>query len=140
MWILVKKRLVVLMLASASPALAGDLAPCPESPNCVSSQAQRESQKVDALLGGSSAEQARTALLAVLEGMPRVTVTADADGRIEAEFTSAVMRFTDDVVFVVNDDGSIDVRSASRVGYWDLGANRRRVEDLQQALLEQAAE
>jgi uncharacterized protein (DUF1499 family) len=48
---------------------------------------------------------------------------------IHAEFTSFLFRFVDDVEFLL-DDGSktIHVRSASRVGYSDLGVNRRRVE------------
>jgi hypothetical protein len=31
----------------------------------------------------------------------------------------------------------VEVRSASRAGYWDLGANRRRVESLREQLFEQ---
>jgi uncharacterized protein (DUF1499 family) len=48
-----------------------------------------------------------------------------------AVFTSTVFRFVDDMEFRM--DGAtqtIHVRSASRIGYWDLGANRRRVETL----------
>ncbi|HBP69913.1 MAG TPA: DUF1499 domain-containing protein, partial [Alcanivorax sp.] len=52
----------------------------------------------------------------------------------QARFTSRILRFVDDVTLYVHDDGLIDVRSASRIGYWDLGANRRRVEDLRERL------
>jgi uncharacterized protein (DUF1499 family) len=53
-----------------------------------------------------------------------------ADGRLEATDTSAFFGFKDDVVVRVraSDAGSrIDVRSKSRVGLSDVGANARRV-------------
>jgi len=60
-------------------------------------------------------------------------VTADpADGRIEAVATTRWFGFRDDVVVRVTPtaDGSrIDVRSASRVGRGDLGANAARIRD-----------
>jgi uncharacterized protein (DUF1499 family) len=53
------------------------------------------------------------------------------DGYLWATFTSKVFRFVDDVEFrMVSTDGMIHVRSGSRVGYSDLGVNRRRVEKL----------
>ena len=46
---------------------------------------------------------------------------------MHAEFTSVIFRFVDDVEFLLDADSlSIHVRSASRVGYSDLGANRAR--------------
>jgi uncharacterized protein (DUF1499 family) len=53
-----------------------------------------------------------------------------ADGRLEATDTSAFFGFKDDVVVRVraSDAGSrLDVRSKSRVGLGDVGANARRV-------------
>lgn len=58
-------------------------------------------------------------------------------GRIEATETSAIFRFVDDVVVEVrNADGGsrIEVRSKSRVGRGDLGANAARIEALLDAL------
>jgi len=50
---------------------------------------------------------------------------------LRAEFRSAILRFVDDVEFLFSADQSvIDVRSASRVGYYDFGMNRRRIEDI----------
>jgi uncharacterized protein (DUF1499 family) len=53
---------------------------------------------------------------------------------IHAEFTSAVFKFVDDVefYFLVKDVNTtiIHIRSASRVGYSDLGANRKRIEKI----------
>ena len=48
-----------------------------------------------------------------------------------AEFRSALWRFVDDVEFLFDDNARrIDIRSATRVGYSDLGVNRRRMEEI----------
>ena len=51
------------------------------------------------------------------------------------EFTTSVMGFVDDVEFLNEPaNGQMSVRSASRVGYSDLGANRKRIEAIRTAL------
>jgi uncharacterized protein (DUF1499 family) len=58
-------------------------------------------------------------------------IQEEHDGYLWTTFTSRLFRFVDDVEFrMVSTDGIIHVRSASRVGYSDLGVNRRRVEKL----------
>jgi uncharacterized protein (DUF1499 family) len=53
---------------------------------------------------------------------------------LRAQFTSFLFRFVDDVDCVVDAPaGVIQIRSASRVGYSDLGANRKRVEAIRRA-------
>jgi uncharacterized protein (DUF1499 family) len=69
---------------------------------------------------------------AVADRMPGWVVThADADqGRIEATATSRLFHFVDDVIVQVKPDGSgsrVDLRSRSRVGQSDLGANAARI-------------
>jgi len=50
---------------------------------------------------------------------------------IEAEFISKIFRFVDDVDFHLDEtEKVIHVRSASRVGFSDLGTNRRRIEKI----------
>jgi uncharacterized protein (DUF1499 family) len=61
----------------------------------------------------------------------------DEAGTLEATDTSRVFRFVDDVVVRVRPSGegsSVDVRSRSRVGRGDLGANAARIRRLQDAL------
>ncbi len=59
-------------------------------------------------------------------------VTASAsDGHIEATATTPIMRFKDDVVIRIRDEENssiVDIRSVSRVGKSDLGANAARIE------------
>ncbi|KAF0809420.1 hypothetical protein A167_01703 [Alcanivorax sp. S71-1-4] len=131
-----KARLTVLLLCTAwfSTAVAEPLLPpCPDSPNCVSSLADDE-RAVPALKAGDTLESARAALTTLLDNLPRVTWTQPDERRLQATFTTRLLRFTDDVDFYLHDDGRVEVRSASRVGYYDFGANRRRVNALRNAL------
>ena len=62
-------------------------------------------------------------------------IEAADDNYLHAVATTRIMRFKDDLEFLLDRDaGTIGVRSASRVGYSDLGANRDRVESLRQTL------
>lgn len=132
--------LLALLIQTPGAALADQatLADCPPSPNCVSSLAGNDEQKVDPLPGLGSRQASMDLLERVIKAQPRTTWTRLSPARAEATFTTAIMRFTDDVSFHVREDGSIDVRSASRVGHWDLGANRRRVERLREELADHA--
>lgn len=120
-------------------ALAGDellndgLTPCPSSPNCVSSQATDKGRRVEPLRYTGDASNARSRLLTVLRGMEGAQVVKDTKEHIDAEFRSAVFGFVDDVNFRFGPAGEIQVRSASRTGYYDFGANRRRVEAISTA-------
>jgi len=78
-------------------------------------------------------EAALAKSIAVLEDMGLEIVAAPPSGRtVEATFTSFWFGFKDDVVVRIRDasDGTgslIDVRSVSRVGQSDLGANAARI-------------
>ncbi len=107
------------------------LAPCPDSPNCVSSLSEDPDHRIEPLRYASSAEVARDLLLRVLHSLPRVRIVTNEPNYVHAEFVSAVFRFVDDVEFkFVEQDKTIQVRSASRVGHYDFGANRRRIEEI----------
>jgi len=114
------------------------LAPCPDSPNCVSSLATDEDRRVAPLQVAQTRGASMARLQALLRQLPRVEFDVVGQSRIQARFSSRILRFVDDVTFYVREDGVVEVRSASRVGYWDLGANRRRVESLREQLAEQA--
>lgn len=108
----------------------GRLAPCPASPNCVSSEAAVAEQRVAPLHYDGDAARARARLLDALSGMERARVVQSTDEYLHAEFRSAVFGFVDDVEFYFGPPGTIQVRSASRTGYYDFGVNRERVETL----------
>ena len=61
--------------------------------------------------------------------MKRSKITKEEENYIHVEFRSALWRFVDDVEFYFGDNsGIIHVRSAARLGYYDLAVNRRRIE------------
>jgi uncharacterized protein (DUF1499 family) len=127
--------LVVMMVgcsgsrSSQIGAAGGRLAPCPDSPNCVSSQSGDEGHAVAPLRYEGTAEAAMRELAEVIRGMRGARIRTIRERYIHAEFTSFLFRFVDDVEFLLEDGSkTIHVRSASRVGYSDLGVNRRRVE------------
>ncbi len=112
------------------------LAPCPETPNCVSSQAPDRTHRVEPLPIEGSPEEALARLRGVIEKMPRTKVKTHSESRLEATFRSLVFRFVDDLVAVVDAEaGVIHVRSASRTGSSDLGVNRKRVETIRRHYL-----
>jgi uncharacterized protein (DUF1499 family) len=115
--------------AGAPGLVEGRLAPCPGSPNCVSSDATDSGHAVDALAVEGAFEEAWKGLRALLEETPRVRVARAEPDYLHAVFTTRIMRYRDDVEFHARPESrEIAVRSASRVGYSDMGANRNRVE------------
>lgn len=118
------------------PSLIAD---CPASPNCVSSRAEDRDRRIDPIPLGSVTPEAAWALLEqALAGEPRLRIvdTRKTQWYLRAEASSRIFRFVDDVEFQIDPDRKlVHLRSASRVGYWDLGVNRRRIERLREALM-----
>ncbi len=110
----------------------GFFKPCPETPNCVSSQATREDQKIDPLsFVGADRPTAYQVLSEVIDEMPRANVLVSRVDYMHVEFQSKWLTFRDDTEFSLSDTTSlIQVRSASRIGSSDNGENRRRVEEI----------
>lgn len=115
------------------------LPPCPSSPNCVSSEADTGDARhhlpplrmPEQLALGAAMD----AVEAALRSQPRVRIVTRSDTFLHATDTSRLFRFVDDV-HVRIDAGArmLHVRSASRVGYGDMGVNRKRATALMQAL------
>lgn len=110
---------------------ADALPPCPATPNCVSSLAQgRQSIKPFSIRGEAAACFAL--LHAVLAARKDARIVAAGDQILRVEFRT-LLGFVDDALFVLDPvQKVIQVRSAARLGYWDLGKNRRRVEQIRQ--------
>lgn len=114
---------------------AGRLAPCPESPNCVSSYETDEEHGIEAMALEGETAVAQARLLAIIQAMPGSTVVTNEPGYLHAEFRSAMWGFVDDVEFYFDEEaGLIHFRSASRLGYGDGGVNRRRMEEVRALL------
>jgi len=73
-----------------------------------------------------------------VESLPRTKIIAETDDYLPAECTSAFFGFIDDLeLHLRTTEKVIAVRSASRLGYSDLGVNRQRIEDLRTLLIKQ---
>jgi uncharacterized protein (DUF1499 family) len=117
-------------------AVPSRLAPCPQTPNCVSTEAPPGPQRMEPIPYEGSPAQVRERLLEVLRNYPRTRIVRQEPDYIKAECRSRLFRFVDDVEFVF-DDGArqIHFRSASRLGYGDRGVNRRRMKEIRAAFL-----
>lgn len=111
------------------------LGTCGTSPNCVSSAELRKAYRVPALAYEGSAAEAREGILKVLQAWPRTTIVRAGDYYILAECRSRWLGFVDDLeIFIDEKEERIQFRSASRVGYSDFGANRKRIQKLVDSL------
>lgn len=115
----------------AAPALVdGKIPVCGPKPNCVCSlQEPTDEHYIQPIVVNNPGIDQVVQSIKNIGG----DVTETAGGTIRATFTTGIFRFVDDFVVQV-DDGVLHVRSSSRVGHSDLGANRKRVERLREAL------
>jgi len=113
-----------------------------KTPNSVSSQAdlwpgdaQQNYARIAPLpLVGTGAET-MARLKDVVQAQPGAEVVKAEGDYLYAIFTTRLMKYTDDVEFWFDPvQQVVQVRSASRLGSKDLGANRARVEALRAAL------
>lgn len=112
----------------------GNLKAAPSSPNAVSSQAT-DAHQIAPLACKGPQEQAMKALKAIVEGTPNARIVETKPDYLYAEYASALLGFVDDVEFYVPPNAKIiHVRSASRLGYSDLGVNRKRIEAIRERL------
>jgi uncharacterized protein (DUF1499 family) len=121
--------------AHASMMADWSLSPCPDSPNCVSSQAGDARHAIAPFSFSGTRSEARETLLSILQSMSRTRIISIEHHVIQVEFISALFRFVDDAEFYFpEDEQRIHVRSASRVGYYDFGVNRARLERIRALL------
>lgn len=107
----------------------GKLAACPDSPNCVSTRARDDEHRIDPIAYSGERAVAQTRLLGVIREMSGTKVIVEQPDYVYVEFKTPGLQFVDDVEFYFDDEAKIiHFRSASRLGYSDLGLNRRRME------------
>lgn len=119
-------------------AETGRFAPCPDSPNCVSTQSDRNGFRMNPIsTGRRNPEEVMEIVGQIIKKQERAEIV-EADGEyLRAEFKSKVFGFIDDVEFYHDaDQGLLHFKSASRIGYFDLGVNRKRMEQLTVMILE----
>ena len=111
--------------------LNGKFHPCPKSPNCVSTQAIDENQKIDPINYSGDLEDAKAKIIGIINSLKRSKIITNEENYIHIEFRTATFRFVDDVEFLFDDkDKIIHFRSRARMGYSDMGVNRKRMEEI----------
>ena len=136
-----RQALVSALLASPAVALGQSVEGvhgCPPSPNCVSSspQADDDHHILPFHIEGPPSV-AWDALKKTLLAQEGVAIVEDTDVNIHATATSKIFHFVDDISFKLDPEKRlIHARSASRVGYWDFGVNRKRIEALRKKLVQ----
>ena len=123
--------LVLLSLFSAS-ALAepvkglvdGQLAPCPDKPNCISTEKGSLSPIAFGNTNPKKAWEMLQESIIELNGK----IESKQDNYLWASFTTPMLKFTDDVEARLDlTNKVIQLRSASRTGYYDFNANKNRL-------------
>jgi uncharacterized protein (DUF1499 family) len=124
-------------LSSAAPG-AGErsrIPDCPATPNCVSSGSRADGHYIRPLAFEGDPDGAWQRLKRALALEPGLALVEEnpAERLLRGQAPSRVFRFVDDVELRLLPDAKvIELRSASRAGYWDFGVNRRRMERLRQ--------
>ena len=134
---LVSRSLFAGVFSGAAPddlgVTGGRLKPCPDKPNCVSSQAE-DARYVAPFRFLDSPAAALERIERIVGTMPRMRVVKRTPTYLHAEAASRVFGFIDDIEFLVDIESRLlHVRSAARLGYSDFGVNRRRVETIRAA-------
>ena len=133
--ILIVIALMVLGYSSRSGVPAGmsdgKLTKCPDKPNCLCSEYKDDTAHyIDPLIIPEITESTRNILIESIKEAGG-TIQTESTDYIAAVFSSSVFGFMDDLeVRIDKNKNEIQFRSASRVGYNDLGVNRKRVESI----------
>jgi uncharacterized protein (DUF1499 family) len=115
----------------------GKLKPPSRTPNSVSSQAMLWPEgdyasayaQIEPLALRGDAATAMTTLRTLVAAWPGARIVEERPDYLRAEFSTRWLRFVDDAEFWLDPAGGvIHVRSSSRLGRKDFGANRTRIE------------
>lgn len=114
-----------------------ELRPCPESPNCIQTYDPSDAEHFQSPLAfQQNDEQSKQAVtLAITETGGKVIsekALEPAGYYLHAEYESDWIKFVDDVEVVIK-DGTIHIRSASRLGHSDFGVNAERYQAIKTA-------
>ena len=122
--------------APEQPGADAVLPPCGMLPNCVNSDSGTGGSAIAPLQATTEQWQALKRWLAAQDDW---TITVETADFVQAVVKTPLMQFRDDVQLAFKQQaGDIQVRSSSRLGISDMGANRRRIESLRAHLASEA--
>ncbi len=127
-------RLIVILVSPRPKEIGvkeGKLAPNKPSPNGVSTQMEDEYHKIDPIPFKETLQATHDKIVEAIKAYPRTKIVKDnlEDKYLYANFMSKSWGFIDDVEFYFDEDNQVvQFRSQSRIGYGDMGENRKRME------------
>jgi uncharacterized protein (DUF1499 family) len=128
----------IISRSGQAPGLVeGKLSKCPDKPNCVCSEQKNDSRHhiEPIVIPPNSTIDPLPILRNIISDMGG-TITAEKYHYIAVEFSSAIFGFADDFEIRLDSiDKVIHMRSAARVGYSDMGINKKRTEVFRQQYL-----
>ena len=117
----------------------GRFAPCPKTPNCVSSLS-RDPQHAISPIMYLKQEHPFNDLVRTIEELPKVEFRIREENYLYVLVRSRIFSFIDDVEFFYDKKkGIVHMRSSSRTGYFDFGKNRKRLEYVRRSFLEKVS-
>ncbi|WP_114164861.1 DUF1499 domain-containing protein [Exiguobacterium sp. TNDT2] len=101
------------------------------SPNAVSTETEIEALRMEPLPYARDRADSIETIKMVMGQLPRTELVKETDDTLHYVVSSKVMRFKDDVEFRFDDvTRQIEFRSAARLGHYDFGVNRTRMQDV----------
>ena len=100
---------------------------------CVSTMANKDDEKryIEPIIYRISMEEAKSKIRQIIDSLKGTQLLEESENYMRFQFITGLFRFKDDVEFLFNDtDKIIHFRSQSRIGGYDWGANRNRMEKI----------
>jgi uncharacterized protein (DUF1499 family) len=111
----------------------GKLSKMPNKPNAVSSQTNEKDKQIEAMEFKVNLAASKERIIKAIETYGNAKIITNENNYIYAVFTTGKMKYHDDVEFYFDESEKlIHVRSASRIGYSDMGLNRERYNKLRE--------
>lgn len=113
--------------AGATPTLSG----CDNLLNCTSSTANTNKNLIEPIAYQGASTEVIAKIATLISKQKGTKVKTQNANYLHATYKTLLVGYTDDLELLVDQNsGVLNIRSASRIGRSDLGANRKRIEAL----------
>lgn len=128
--------------SNTTNTMNGKFTACPDKPNCVSSMEPiQDGHYIEPYQYSVERQRAISSLKEVVLSLEGGVVKEEHQDYLYVEFHSKFFGFIDDVEFYFPENKQqVEIKSASRKGYWDMGVNRKRLELIRDTFLKELTE
>ena len=116
----------------------GKFYPCPKMHCCVSTMSDKNDKKhyIEPISYQVDIEKAMEKIINIVNSMKRTKILKKTEDYLHVLFTTALLRFKDDVQFYFDDNQKIiHFKSQSRLKGYDYNTNRKRMEKIRKLFL-----